>query len=347
MAIAYKDTIEFTKNDAFCFYQEALKADSWISLFGLGTSFLNFLIYPLVQAQVSLFVLFLLFATISYQTFLYYFRQMAEHNTNGEISKAKLIIQGFFLLPSLHYWSGLLGKDVLVFFILTYLVFQFKKETKIKGKHILLSLLLLLLRPHIFGAVFFAFIIYSLTQRNIPKRIKIKLSLFSFTIVVALIPILMQFIRIKTLTYESVSEKFTELNTYAMQNGSSGVRIVDTSYFERIGLLLFRPLFYDAKTSYQYFISVENSIVLVSIILFFLYLYTKKGFIIMEKEVKFAFLAGSSILLMIAIYIYNLGLASRMRLMFLPLLFYVLHQIIPYKNIEKRKFFSFTNWLKK
>lgn len=333
MVIAYNDTITFTENDAFCFYNESLQASSWGSLFGLGSSFLNFLIYPLVHAGVSLFGFFLLFATISYQAFLWYFRQMAEYCSNGISTNGSLLIQGLFLLPSFHYWSGLLGKDVLVFFLLTYLIFQFQIETKVKYKHILVSVFLILLRPHIFGAIFIAFIIYCLTQRNISKNIKIQLSILSLTIAVALVPLLMFFINIKTLSYTSISEKFIELNLYAIKSGNSFVSLEDTLYIERIWLLLFRPLFYDANTSYQYIISFENSIVLVVIVILYLHIYSKNKLIKMERDVLFAFLAGSCIMLMIAVYIYNLGLASRMRLMFLPLLFYVLHQLLP---CEKR-----------
>jgi hypothetical protein len=82
---------------------------------------------------------------------------------------------------------------------------------------------------------------------------------------------------------------------------------------------------------------------MLAFILIGLYLYPKRKSITMEKEVKFAFLTGCCILVMIAVYIYNLGLASRMRLMFLPLLFYVLHQIVPIKNSEKWRVFPFAN----
>jgi hypothetical protein len=335
MGIAYHDTITYTENDAFYFYKKALKADSWLPLFGLGSSFLNFLIYPLVQAGVTLFVLLLFFATISYQAFLWYFDQMAKHQKNAMNTTVALLIQGLFLLPSLHYWSGLLGKDVLVFFLLSYLVFEFKKETRIKGLHIFVSIVLLVLRPHIFGATLIAFIIYCLTQKNISKSIKIKLLILSLSITGALVPILMRFVNVDTLTYDSISAKFMELNLYAASKGGSGISLVEVSYPERIWLLLFRPLFYDVKTSYQYIISFENSIVLIIMTLSFFYLFSKKESFMIAKEVKFALLTGSCILLMIAVYIYNLGLASRMRLMFLPLFFYVLHHIVTLKYAKK------------
>lgn len=335
MGVAYQDTITNTENDAFYFYKEAVTSDSWWTLFGLGSSFLNFLIYPLVQAGVTFFVLFLFFATISYQAFLWYFEHMAEYQKNAVNTKVAVLIQSLFLLPSLHYWSGLLGKDVLVFFLLSYLVFEFKKETKIKGLHIFVSLLLLVLRPHIFGATLIAFIIYCLTQKNISKSIKIKVLISSLSITGALVPILMRFVNVDTLTYDSISAKFMELNLYAAAQGGSGISLVEVSYPERVWLLLFRPLFYDVKTSYQYIVSFENSIVLIILTISFFFLLSKKKSFVIAKEVKFALLTGSCILLMIAVYIYNLGLASRMRLMFLPLFFYVLHHMVTSKYAKK------------
>ncbi|WP_396178962.1 hypothetical protein [Flavobacterium sp.] len=335
MGVAYHDTITFPKNDAISFYEEALQADSWWSLFGLGSSFLNFLIYPPVQSGVSLFVLFLLFATISYKAFLLFFTGMSEGYSDEVFITEKIVIQALFLLPSLHYWSGLLGKDVLVFYSLTYLVFQIKKEAKIKAQHVLVSLFLILIRPHIFGAFFVAFIIYCLTQKDLSERFKIQLSLFSLTIVSVLVPVLMFFIDIKTLTYKDITDKFIELNTYAMQAGNSFVSVVDTFYIERVWLLLFRPLFFDAKTNYQYWTSMENSFVLFILLLFILLFFRKFKSITMGKEVKFAFIAASCILCMISVYIYNLGLASRMRLMFLPLFFYGWHQIALFEYNKK------------
>ncbi len=334
MGLAYKSAVDFPENDAFSYYKNASNADSWFSLFGLGSSFFTFLIYPLVQAGLSLFVCFLLFASISYQTFLWYFNQLS-HDGSKEVTIYGLpLTQLLFLLPSLHYWSGFLGKDVLVFFFLTYLLFEFKNKSRLNLLHCVVLMLLLLLRPHVFLATFVASVIYCLTQKNISKSIKIKMSILSLTILGILVPILMFFVRMKTLTFDSISEKIYKLNVFAMQSGS-GVSLMETSYLERIWLLLFRPLFYDAKSKDQYIISVENSIVLLFLLFMIMHFFTKKRSVYFENEVKFAFLAGSCILLMIATYIYNLGLASRMRLMFLPLFFYSLNQMV-YFGYEKK-----------
>lgn len=334
MGLAYKSTIDFPVNDAFSFYKNALDADSWFSLFGFGSSFLSFLIYPLVQSGVNLFVLFLLFATISYQTFLWYFNQMSFQDSKDMMLYGIPLTQFFFLLPSLHYWSGFLGKDVLVFFFFTYLLFEFKNKSKANISHIVVIIVLILLRPHIFAATFVAFFMYFLTQKNISKIIKIQLSILLVVILSVFTPILFRFAHIANMSYSGIVEKMHEINSYAIQSGS-GINLMETSYFEQILLLLFRPLFYDAKTNYQYIISIENSFVLLLLIFVSFYLYSKRKVIVVKEDVKLALYSGFCILLMIASYIYNLGLASRMRLMFMPLLFYAAHQLI-YSSAEKK-----------
>jgi hypothetical protein len=329
MGFAYNSNIV----DAVVFYNNASTATSWISLFGLGTSFMSFLIYPLVHVGVSMFVLFFLFATISYQAFLWYFNQMSRHYVSGVTIYGIPFTQLFFLLPSLHYWSGFLGKDVLVFYFLTYLLFENKMKVQFNMSHGIVLVLLLLLRPHIFVVTFGAFFIYYLTQNNLSKTNKIKLLLLAAIVVGVSIPIVFRFINIESFTYKTISEKWNEINSYALHSGS-GVNLMESNYLERIWLLLFRPFYYDASTIYQYIISIENSIVLLFFIWGAIYLYTKRKVIVITGDVKLALLIGFSIVLMIACYIYNLGLASRMRLMFFPMFFYALHQLVHSNNSE-------------
>jgi hypothetical protein len=334
MFLAYKHTFEFPNNDANFFYEKALNAKSWFSIFGVGSTFMAFLIYPLVKSGTSLFILFLFFSTVSYQTFLMFFDQMAKNTTKGLTICGIAITQFFFLLPSFHYWSGFIGKDVLIFFFMTYLLFEFKKKAKVNFSHIIVMVLFLLLRPHIFLATFIAFLVYYFTQKDLTKILKIQLALLSLIIIGVSIPIIKYFANLKKLSLNSVLDKWNEISSYASLGGS-GIDLSGSSYFERIWLLLFRPLFYDAKTWYQYYISVENCIVLLFVLLVCVSLVKMKKLILINGEVKLALLVATSILLLIAVYIYNLGLASRMRLMILPLIFYAFHQLIHFDQTKK------------
>ena len=148
------------------------------------------------------------------------------------------------------------------------------------------------------------------------------------------IPIVMHFVNIESFTYKNFSDKFIEIHAYA-SNGESSINLLNSSYLGRIWLLLFRPLFYDASTFYQYLISIENCLVLLLLFLSSFYLFLKRKIIVIAEDIKLAMLVGLFIMFMIASYIYNLGLASRMRLMFLPLFLYAIHQLV--FSIYKKK----------
>jgi len=312
--------------DPLVFYKTALTAESWISLFGLGSTFMAFLIYPLIKAGVTLFVLFLLSATISYQAFLWYFTQMSSCYSKSITIYGIPVVQLFFLIPSLHYWASFLGKDALVFFILTYLLFEIKNRIKPNFLQILALVVFLLLRPHFCFVVFISGFIYYFTQNNIVSKIRIKLLLGVFAIIGVLVPVVMQFLNITNFSYKTLQEKWIGLSAYASQS-SSGINLMESSYLDRLWLLMFRPLYYDAVTFYQYLISIENTFVLLFFIFGIIYIFLKGKAIRITGDVKFALLTGSLLFLMIASYIYNLGSASRMRLSFLPLFFYVVHQL--------------------
>jgi len=328
MGIAYSSNIV----DAVVFYERAANANSWISLFGLGTTFMSFLIYPLVKTGVSMFVLFMLFSAISYQAFLLYLNNMS-NSYEGRMRVGGIpITQMFFLLPSLHFWSGFLGKDALVFFFLTFLLFEIKEKSKLTILHCIVIVFLLLLRPHVFIVAFAAFFMYYISQNNATLKPKVLILMLVITVVSILI--VMHFMDIESFTYKNFSDKFNEIHAYA-SNGKSSINLLESSYLGRIWLLLFRPLFFDASTFYQYLISIENGLVLLLMFLSSFYLFLKRHIIVIAEDIKLAVLVGLFIMFMIASYIYNLGLASRMRLMFLPLFFYAIHQLIFSSYIKK------------
>nr|WP_315149738.1 hypothetical protein [uncultured Flavobacterium sp.] len=330
MSLAYYDDII----DANDFYEIAKNGKSWLSVFGLGSKFMAFLIYPLVKIGISKFVLYFLFSSISFQAFLWYFQQMGDvFSRNAKIIGIP-ITQLFLLLPSLHYWSGYPGKDALVFFFLTYFLFEVKKKERLNFMHGFVSVVLLILRPHVFVATFIAFFVFYLFQKEVSKVIKLKRALLAVLVCSLSIPILMHFVRIKQLGIGSILEKWNELNAYALHTGS-GVDLQTSSYLDRIWLLLFRPLFYDSITFYQSLVSIENGLVLLLFIWVFFYLYSKRKVLEVKGDVRLALLVACSIFLMIASYIYNLGLASRMRLMFMPLFFYALHQLVYCNEVKK------------
>jgi hypothetical protein len=330
MILAYCDDII----DANVFYEKAKVADSWFSIFGLGSQFMSFLIYPLVVMGASKLLLYFLFSSLSFQAFIWYFENMEDSFSSPGNPIITRIAQLFFLLPSFHYWSGFAGKDALVFFIMTYLFFEVKNNKTLNFFHCIALILFLLLRPHVFLMYGLAFFLYFLFVKKTERAMKFKLLVSASLFVCVFLPIIMRFLRIDGLSLELLIEFWQKLNLYS-NSVSNGIDISKTNIFERIGLLLFRPMFFDASTFYQYMVSIENSLVLLLLLFSVYYLFILCTKINITKDVKLATLIGLFIMVMIASYIYNLGLASRMRLMFLPFILYAIHQTLFYSFTKK------------
>lgn len=336
MLYGFYITENTTSHDAYRFYSNAQNGTSWFALLLPGSNFFTFLIYPFVKAGVSMFSLFVCFSVISLLAFLKYFEDYTQAEKKSctifNIPPALWIL----LLPSFHLWSGLLGKDALFFYFLTYLLFEIKSNKIYTFSNAMIMMLMLLLRPHFFLVVFGVFFIYVLIQKTISARIKLLFLFFSTVLVFISFPIVKFFLHFKDFSLQSIDKLVKEMNFLANTSGS-GVGFDETNYVERVWLLLFRPLFFDAENNLQIWISVENTIVLLFLIFTLVILFKKPRALTSENFKLIYFSIGISIglVLLISSYIYNLGLASRMRLMFYPLLIYGLHRITILQNKEK------------
>ena len=119
-----------------------------------------------------------------------------------------------------------------------------------------------------------------------------------------------------------LGEFLERLNVYSIKNGMTSIPINESNYFERMIMLLFRPLFYDSINIRTFLISFEN---LFFIVLIFSFL-TKskkntKNFIISNTYVLIVII---SCVVFYSFYMYNMGLANRMKTMFMPYLLYLL-----------------------
>ena len=120
------------------------------------------------------------------------------------------------------------------------------------------------------------------------------------------------------------------VNYTASLGGNTAISLKETTFFSRILYLLFMPLpFLSAiKSPIHWIAAVENCYYIVVFVGVFVSLLRKRlSFKMLNREVKFALVSGSLLLFLFASYLYNLGLGNRMRLMFLPYLFFAAFRI--------------------
>ena len=313
--------------DPHDFFNAALYADSWLQLFDFGHGFLSFFIYPLVQAKVSMTVLFLLFATISFKGFLIYFEMIKLDS----VRKRSYPLLLFFMLPSIHIWTGMLGKEALLFLWMALLLKKISNRTY-DWKMIVLFLLIFFLRPHVFFVLLVVLFVLILRDGKNSKQLKafaIWATAFSFLVLFPLGALF--FTDLDRFSLDSLlAYKEHFVNYTASLGGNTAISLKETTFFSRILYLLFMPLpFLSAIKSPIHWISaVENCYYIVVFIGVSVTLLRKRLFFkTFNREVQFALLSGSLLLFLFASYLYNLGLGNRMRLMFLPYLFFAAFRI--------------------
>lgn len=314
-------------NDALKYYNTAVESANWFDLFSVGGFFVSFLIYPLVKLKVTIEVLFLLFSAISFKGFLEYFKLL-----NLSILNSKyLFLICFFLIPSIHFWTGFLGKEALLFLLMVVLLKQLKYKV-FDWSFIVSFLLIFLIRPHVFFMILIAFTVVLLLEKGVSKVLKKSILLISTVSFLIFIPIFfMYFLKINMFDLDAIQEAFLGLARHSELNGNSKIDILNTSIFTRIGYLLFMPLpfLYDIKNSFQWMAAFEN-VYYIAVLIFTIRYFIKERFKFSDFKMdqKFALISGFLLIILFGSYLYNLGLGNRMRVMFLPYLFYTLITVI-------------------
>ena len=323
----YQVSITSQFGDAYDFYHKILDYTSWKETFDVGSEAVSLLIYPLVKMGCSFALLFFGFATISIEGFFLYLSHFT--NQYSRSNNRTIILSVVLLTPTLHYWTGFLGKEAIVFYAMSYFLCRIRKLNFWNIKTIILFFLVLFLRPYLGILLLIALFTVIYTDKNIGAKFKVNLiKVLTPLFLIGLI--LFKMLLNISFSIQAIRDKFKFVNEYAISKGKSVISIYETSYVERIIALLFRPFVYETYTKEQLFVALE--------LMFFFILCIWALFKIQRKkwsiDVRFAFYTAILIILFLSIYIYNLGLASRMRVMFVPYIIYVFGFLIERKNEE-------------
>lgn len=308
------------QKDSYNFYLNALNASKITDLNFIGSQFMSVIVFPFVKLGISFFSISLIFSTLSFYTFYKYFNHFYNINKYKN-DRYFTFIMLIFLTPSLHFWTAGLTKEALIFFFMFIIFHQLHRKKLINIPIVLAFVFILLIRPYLFVILLIAYSFNFYINFNLTIKQKI-ISVIVLVITILLsTPIAINFLKIKEFSVSQIESLFKKIIVYSQANGNSSVDLLNTNYFERLFLVLFRPLFYDAKTVFQYIISVENIITFILLLFFIKDLIRYKAYKYLFKNK--IFLSSTVILtvLFFSVYMYNLGLASRMRIMFMPYLY--------------------------
>lgn len=327
---------KFNTTDPVKFYVNALEENNWFNLFYIGNSFMSFLIFPFVKLGISFKVLFLLFSVISFKGFLEYFKIIGTEHLEQNTSYILL----FLLLPSIHLWAGFLGKEPILFLSMIVLLKKIK-YSKYDWGFLGLGLLIFMIRPHLFFVLVFSLVLSIITNKNIPKITKRILVFGSIITSIVFIPIFLRFfLRLEDISFNSMLGYLDDFLILTQNLGNASISISDTTIFTRIFFLIFMPLplLYNINNEIQLIASMENILFLIIFIIALInYLKNGSKFKALVIDQKFTLIASITLIVFFGSYLYNLGMGNRMRIMFLPYLFYFFINTINLKNIKSKQ----------
>ncbi len=226
----------------------------------------------------------------------------------------KITFLFILFMPSIHIWTAGIFKEAVVFPVMYLLLKGILKNrgNLMKADLILYIAVLFMIRPYLVCIIFAAYLITYFKYLN--KKLLVLVSAFLLLVFLVLLTV---FGSLNDLS--DLNNLMSNINKFSQAQGNAVIDLETTNYFERLLYMMFRPLFFDAVTGPQLIYSFENIILIVWFLIFLYKAIIKK--IKASYLLKNIFFVSSSIVwLFLGIYIYNYGLASRMKIMIIPFL---------------------------
>lgn len=240
----------------------------------------------------------------------------------------------FLFLPGLHFWTSMIGKDVLLFLAVTLSLWS---AMNLRRRYLFFAgavLLMVIVRPHIAVAAAAAVSLTLFFDRRTGRFMRFALLIVALGGMVGALTTLQTTFRFDVTDAESVSDFLASRDaaTQGEAGGSTGVR---GSFPVRFASLLFRPFFIDAEGLFGLLASFEN-VVLIPIYAFILWnLREVRQLAKAAAFVRYAAVFSITVALMLTLVYYNVGLGLRQRTMIIPGLLVVLVTLLAVRHARR------------
>lgn len=242
----------------------------------------------------------------------------------------QLILSILFLLPGLHFWTSNIGKDSFALAGLALFLFGAADFKKRIWQAVAGLILVALVRPHIAVILAAAVALAQLEFSFRPNRI-FTLALFSGAGLTVAYFTFQTFFGINVLDINELGKFFTERDAMF-----SSMATADVTYYanplRRIAQFLFQPLFFDASDGFGLAASVENALLICAMLTIAADIFRRQSLGRPEGKLYFFFLI--TMILVLGLTSYNVGLALRQKVMLYPafILILALHRNVERKN---------------
>lgn len=324
--IAY-DYVSINNGDAFNYWftGQDLDAVHWVDFLKPGTDVVKFFTFPLVKYfHLPFWSGFFIFSLFGGFGILVMYRLMNEIAGNSNVSK--ILIFFLLLLPNLHFWTSVIGKEAPVFVFLVIVLYEVYRKKYYSFLLIFSLLMIAVIRPHVAFVVMVSYVAGLLCTVNITARKKIIL-LGGFTFFTGIFTFMLTQLQDFSGGFQRIIRKYeAHINHFKTTDGY--VPLDEYSLPYKIFTFYFRPFPFEKEGIFYQIISLENIVFLLlfGIVLF----YSVKYFRVLKKELLFVF-PLIMLLLFSVMYVYayaNYGIIMRTKIMAVPFILVITMQVI-------------------
>lgn len=305
---------------------------SWTEYLNIGTDVIKFINYPFAKIlSLPFWFGFLFYSAIGYFAILELLK-FSKKYIRSQNTYIKYLLLGIFLLPNLHFWTSVIGKEPIIFLAIVWIVVNFA-EGKYNYKLILGSVILILIRPHVALFLLLAIgITYLVQQRKMNLRF-VLISSSGVLLCFALYLMTLQLLNRNPFDLPYILKR-NDASLMAFKRADSYVPMINYNWLERIFALNFRPLFLDSESLFAFVLSAENFLTLI-LIIFALLIFIRN---------RRTFRIDSFIILSICFFLVSslffiqryscLGIFVRTKIMYMP---FILIMIVKIFNVSLQK----------
>lgn len=287
-----------------------------------SNGFIETVLFPFIHyLQFSFFSSFLVFSIASLTGFMLLY-DIAVRVLKGQWSIWILL----FLMPSIHFWTGAIGKDSLIFFGISWIMHNYFTGKKLVS-YIVPVLIVGLVRFYVIvlmgAGVGVALVLLS---RQIKLSYKI-LAMIVFSVAAVLVlPIFLETIAVGDIS--NISRQ-SEIVMKANQEGGGAVDLQGSNLAVKWFSYLFRPFIFEARSAQALLAAVENVVWLVIFWKIAVGIRYRRHIPARRQTIFWICVACIfTVTLPSAFILSNLGIASRQKIMIVPMLLYLFFECI-------------------
>ena len=248
----------YNKGDAYNYWN---LTEHWTSYIGIGTKVIKLINYPLVAVLKLPFWFGLLIYNLIGFVAIWELYSFAHHYIRPKTEMADLLLKILCLLPNLHFWTSIVGKEPVIFLAVVWIMTEYADAKFYSFKSILGWLLLMAIRPHVAMFLLLAIVISLLFSSGKLTIKKVRMIIFGMAGSFIMYILTLKLLNRNPFDIQYILER-NDASLIAFRRANSYVPMIDYNIVERFFALNFRRLFWDAESFLSLILGVENGLVL-------------------------------------------------------------------------------------